>query len=121
MAGFADIRRQMRRDVHAAFAVSATYEDAFTAGPVAITVRLHNRVVQGVGGINDYVAVLESVDTLVFNAEELSGLGITLSRKGVIKLLDYGNYEMVLDTQDPPDGPLKIVWAVDRPKQTVAM
>lgn len=120
MAGFADIRRQMRRDVHAAFAVSATYEDPFTE-LTPITVRLHNQTIQSVGGINDYAAVLEAIDKLVFNAEELAALGITLTRKGVVKLVEYGGYEMVLDSLDPPDGPLKIVWAVDRPKQTVAM
>ena len=111
----------MRREIHAAFAVSATYEDSIVTTPTPITVRWHDRTVHEVGNINDYAGVLEAIDKLVFDSEELASLGITLTRKGSVKLLDYGNYELILDTLDPPNGPIGIVWTVSRPKQTVEL
>lgn len=111
----------MRRDVHAVFAVSATYEDSIVLTPKPITVRWHNKAVREVGGINDYAAVLEAIDKLIFDAEELSGLGVTPTRLGLVKLTEYGDYELILDSLDPPDGPIKIVWSVTRPKQSVEL
>lgn len=106
----------MRRDVHAAFAYAATYEDSVVTVPVAITVRWHDKV-ERVGNINsgDYPEILSTIEHLLFNSEELSAVGLTLKRGGTIKLTEFGNYELQLDALEPPDGPIKIVWTVVRP------
>ncbi len=106
----------MRRDVHAAFAYVATYEDDTVIVPVPITVRWHDKT-ERVGNINggDYAEILSTIEHLLFNSEEIDTKGITLVRGGLIKLTEFGDYELQLDALDPPDGPIKIVWSVVRP------
>jgi len=106
----------MRRDVHAAFAYAATYEDTVVTIPVPITVRWHDKV-ERVGNINsgDYSEILSTIEHLLFNSEELAAAGISLARGGTVKLTEFNNYELELDALEPPDGPIKIVWTVVRP------
>ena len=112
----------MRRDVHAAFAYAARLSQEVPASdPVEyvetdITVRWHDKT-ERVGNISggDYAEILSTIEHLLFNSEELSSLGLTLSRGDIVKLTEFGNYELQLDVQEPPDGPIKVIWTVVRP------
>ena len=112
----------MRRDVHAAFAYAAKLvrvvpeSDPVEYVETDITVRWHDKV-ERVGNINsgDYAEILSTIEHLLFNSEELAAAGITLVRGDLIKLTEFGNYELELDALEPPDGPIKIVWTVVRP------
>ena len=116
MPDWLTLRTQARRDIHAAFAYAATYEDDVATVPVPITVRWHDKV-ERVGNISggDYAEILSTIQNLLFNSEELATAGITLKHGGLVKLIDFGNYELELDVQEPPDGPIKITWTVVRP------
>lgn len=105
----------MRRQVHAAFAVSATYSDQDVNPPVAVSLRWQNKAVQAVGGIGDYAAVLDNIDKVIFDTDELIEKGITPVRKGEIVFTEYNGYALVLDQREPADGPIKQVWTVSRP------
>lgn len=109
-------RTQARRDIHAAFAYAATYEDDVVVVPVPITVRWHAKA-EIVGNISggDYSEILSTIQNLLFNSEEIASKGITLKHGGLVKLTDFGNYALELDVQEPPDGPIKIRWTVIRP------
>jgi hypothetical protein len=111
-----DFRSRMRRDVHAAFAYAATYEDDVVTTPETITVRWHDHT-ERVGNINggDYAEILSTIEHLLFNNEEIAAKGLTLKRGGLVKLTDFGNYELKLDVLEPPDGPIKVTWTVVRP------
>lgn len=125
MPGYADIRRRARRDIHAAFAVSATYTDDVVRPPTPLAVRWHDKgssfsgIVSSVGNISggDYAEVVENIDKIIFNTDELIEKGISPKRGGTITLTDYGDYQLVLDLREPTDGPLKMTWTVMRPGQ----
>lgn len=106
----------MRREVHAAFAYAATYEDSIVTIPAPITVRWHDKVerVGNIGG-GDYAEILSTIEHLLFDSEELAAKGLTLVRGGIVKLTKFNNYQLQLDVPEPPDGPIKIVWTVVRP------
>lgn len=99
----------MRRDVHAAFAVTAVYN----GGPTTLDVRFHDKFGPVGQGDNDYAQILESIDRLVFNSEELATKAVTLARNDILLLSDYG-ITMKLDVRQPIDGPINIVWTVAR-------
>lgn len=109
-------RTQMRRDVHAAFSYAATYEDSVAVVPVPITVRWHAKT-ERVGNIDggDYAEILSTINQLLFNSEELASKSLTLRRGGLVKLTGFGDYPLLLDVREPPDGPVKVVWTVVRP------
>lgn len=111
-----EIMAQARRDIHAELCVSATYEDDTTASPIAITVRWQAKS-QRVGNISggDYAEIVSTIDRLIFNREEIAAAGITLTQGGLVKLTEFGNYALELDTEEPPDGPIKNLWTVVRP------
>jgi hypothetical protein len=108
----------MRRDLHVAFAVSATYEDDSVVVPTPITVRWHNKSTR-IGDIQggDYAEVLETIDRLLFDSEEIATAAITLKRGGIVTLTEFGNTKFELDVREPADGPIKIVWTVTRPNK----
>jgi hypothetical protein len=110
-------RTKARRDIHAALSYAATYEDSAVTVPVPITVRWHSKA-EIVGNINggDYAEILSTIQRLLFNSEELAtangGSQLSLKRGGVVKLTDFGDYQLKLDSLDPVDGPIKISWVV---------
>lgn len=117
MSDWFDIRRQARRDVHAAFAVLASYNDStLTAPATGLHVRWHDRFTNAVGDIGggDYARVFENIDKIVFDADELAALGLTPRRGGEVTLTDYGHV-LTLDVREPTDGPVKVIWTVTRP------
>jgi hypothetical protein len=116
MASWLQQRAEARRVIHAAFGVAATYEDDTLAAPVVISVRWHSKR-ELVGNINggDYAEILSTIQNLLFNSEEMATKGITLKQGGLVKLTEFNDYQFMLDVQEPPDGPIKIVWSVVRP------
>lgn len=115
MSSYFAIRSQMRRGVHAAFAVDATYEDDVVTPALDVSVRWANK--QGrVGNLDngDYAEILESIDRLHFDSEELAAKGITLKRQGVVTLTEFGNAQFELDVREQADGPIRITWTVTR-------
>lgn len=106
---------QARRDIHAAFAIAATYEDQFTS-PTDVSLRWHDRFVQASGDIagGNYAQVFENIDRLIFDIAELTEKDLTLRRGGKVTLVSYG-YTFTLDVREPVDGPVKVTWTVTRP------
>lgn len=88
--------------------------------PVPITVRWHSKA-EIVGNINggDYAEILSTIQRLLFNSEELAtangGSQLSLKRGGIVTLTGFNNYQLQLDSMDPPDGPIKVSWVVARP------
>lgn len=114
MSDWLAARTQARRDIHAGFAVAAKVVQGLVETDV--TVRWHSKVerVGNIGG-GDYSEILSTIDRLLFNSEELTAAGITLKHGDLVKLTDFGNYELELDVREPPDGPIKVTWTVVRP------
>lgn len=112
MSGFSELKRAARQAIHEAFVVPALYSDqAWTNQPVGV--RWHNRLIrQGNLAAAGYAELIEGVDRLVFSRKELLDLGLVLQRDGVIVIPAYGGAMFTLDTLEPPDGPVDIVWNV---------
>lgn len=115
MSDFFEIKRQARRDIHAAFAVSASYSDATLAVPVTgLRVRWQDKLTNAEGDLSGgYARVFENVDRIIFSTDELADKGLTPQRGGVVTLDDYG-IELTLDVREPIDGPVKQIWTVTR-------
>lgn len=129
---FADIKAKMRRAIHGRLAVSCQFKDQdHPAGLVlaedataSLTVRFHTKIDRNGDLDGDYAEIIENVDKLVFldsNVAEVSAAlvangeaPIVLARKAEIVIPEYKNATFVLDTLEPPDGPLETVWLVAR-------
>jgi hypothetical protein len=113
---WADAKRDARAAVHAAFAVSARYLDPLLAAPVAITARWHAKGLTAAGdmGSEGFAEIVTRPDRLLFSREELTVAGVTLRHNGRVELTDYGIEVLVLDVEEPQDGPDRIVWTVSR-------
>lgn len=112
-----DIRRQARQDIHAAFAVSASYNDSTLIAPIAeIHVRWHDRFTAAIGDVvgGEYARIFENIDRILFDPVELAAKGFMPIRGGTVTLTKYG-YSFKLDVQEPIDGPDKISWTVMKP------
>jgi hypothetical protein len=123
-ADFWTIKTQARRDIHAAFSVTALYQDATMPTATEVHVRWHNRhrplgPFPNVGNLpgGDYADVFELVDHVIFNTDELASLGIVPMRNASLTFPQFGNFKMVLDVREPTDGPIKQTWTLQRPKQ----
>lgn len=111
---FADLKRTVRQAVHDTFAVPAFYSDsAVTAVPV--NVRWHNKLVRA-GNLDaaGYAEIFEGVNKVVFGDAELVTLGLTPRQQGVLTFPDYAPMTLVLDTLEPREGPVDVVWNVSR-------
>lgn len=65
------------------------------------------------GGDNDAVSILESIESLIFNADQLEALALDLARGDEIVIEGYG-ITFVLDQPLEGDGPLNVYWTVVR-------
>lgn len=108
---FADIKAQMRRDVHAAFALSCVYTGPGEE-PRDLTVRFHDKNRTG-GDMNaqGWATVIEGVTRVSFNREELAETGVTPKQYGVLYFPDY-DFTMTLSLKEPYDGPIDENWGV---------
>lgn len=79
--------------------------------------RWQDRFTTGIGDISggDYARVLDNIDKIIFDIDELVAKGITPRQGGVVCLTDYG-ISLSLDAREPVDGPVTIVWTVERLK-----
>jgi hypothetical protein len=116
MSAWFEARAKMRRGVHAAFAVEATYEDADVVVPVPITVRwgAEKQVRAGNLDSGDYAEIIESIDRLHFDSEELATKGVAIRRGGIVTLTEFTNAKFELDVREQADGPIRITWTVTR-------
>lgn len=113
------IKAQTRALLHEAMAEPASYSfggDTYptpeqTEAGLSLTVRWHNKMrIQGERDSSD-VGILEGVNRLVFNTDELTALGLTLTRLGEVTIPGYDK-QFRLDYHEEPDGPLNDYWSV---------
>lgn len=111
---FAELKAAARQAVHDQFSVCATYNDSTLPSPVQVNVRWHNRLLQqGDLGSGGYAQVIEGIDRIVFGADEITALGLTLRSRGTVQIPEYGA-TFALATREPSDGPVNVTWNVDR-------
>jgi hypothetical protein len=118
-ADFWTIKTRARRDIHAAFAVPALYQDATMAVAAPVNVRWHDRPGRPVGDLpgGDYALVFENVERIIFSEEELAASGLVPMRNGTLTFPQFNSFRLTLDAREPPDGPIKQGWTIQRPKQ----
>lgn len=117
-----ELKGQARRALHGAMAEPASYLAPGVGGvtyPTAdqdadglkLTVRWHTKMrIVGERDSSD-VGLLEGVNRLIFSADELDALGLTLARLGVVTIPGYSK-SLRLDRLEEPDGPHNIYWSV---------
>jgi hypothetical protein len=111
----ADLKATARREMHATMGVAATYEDDTLLDPVAVTVRLHTRRTTQPGMVSPNMAeMISGAERLVFNREDLETAGVELVREGRVTIPEYDDVVFILDSKDPPDGPINESWVVGR-------
>jgi hypothetical protein len=122
MGGLSALKLQARTALHAAMAEPAIYTAPGAGGAVyptqeqtdaglSLTVRWHNKMrIQGERDSSD-VGILEGINRLVFNTDELTALGLVLTRLGTVEIPGYGK-SFRLDQHEEPDGPLNDYWSV---------
>lgn len=117
---FADIKAQMRRDVHASFAVPCHYVSAASGfdrrfdidfDGQTITARFQDRLQQSNSGGGGWAQIIEGVTRVTFNREELEAAGIVPAQFDVVEFIDYG-VSAKLQLRDPYDGPIEERWTV---------
>lgn len=115
-----EIKAQSRASNHAFFAVAVLWSDdgGVTWSPPeadkeVFSARLHNKLVRQGDQGGDYMDIIEGIERLVFNAEQLDALDITLSRGDLIQFPGYG-ITVELDQHEQDDGPLNRYWHVTR-------
>lgn len=108
---FAEIKMRSRRAVHKTLAVPCLYRGPGGLAEVAITARLHDRIVQGGDASGGYATIIEGVTRAVFDREELTAKGVTLRKRGRVTFPDYG-VTLELDVRDAYDGPVTEKWSV---------
>lgn len=129
----ADIKEKARRAIHGKLAVPVSYVDAdhplglVFAGDYegdGLKVRYHNRLTK-TGDLNgDYADIIDGIDKLVFLTENVAEVSaalvangeapLVIGRGGVVTIAAYQGLQFTLDTEEPPDGPLEIIWVVAR-------
>lgn len=129
----ADIKAKARRLLHARAAVPALLRDEdHPAGLIfatdytgpGLTVRYHNKIDRSGDLDGDYSEIIDGIDRLVFNDENIAAVSaaleangeapLSLARAAVVTIPDYKGLRFTLDSQQPPDGPLEVVWVVAR-------
>jgi hypothetical protein len=112
---FAQLKREVRRAVHDAFAVDATYQDASMLYPVQLRVRYHSRVANPFGDLEGagYAEIIENAERVVFDLEELAAKAITPCKGAKITLVEYG-FCATLNTRDTKTGPVNEAWTITR-------
>jgi hypothetical protein len=115
---FADLKRELRRAAHDAFAVPATYGDDTLEEPVDLLVRWHQRV-QTIVGDHQYAAAVETAERVTFDRDELAEKGVTPRRGGLLTMAGYERAgtptpAVYLDNREPWDGTIAETWNVSR-------
>lgn len=106
MAGFRDLKRKMRRDVHRVMFVPALYYATPTSVPVAVTIRDHTKIaaatngaLTGGGAAASYAQTVEHEPKILFMVEQLPA---GKPRYGAIVSVEAGEAYRV-EAADPAD------------------
>lgn len=129
----ADIKAKARRAIHGKLAVPASLtDDSHPSGLIfaedytgpGLLVRYHNKIDRNGDLDGDYAEVIDGIDRLVFNDENLAAVSaaleengeppLSLARAAVVTIAEYKGLRFTLDSQEPPDGPLEVIWVVAR-------
>lgn len=114
-----DLKAQARAALHGAMAVPASYSYDGDTFPTAeqldaglkLTARWHMKMKISGERSSDDVAFLEGVNRLIFNADELAALGLTLEQNGEVTIPGYAK-TLRLDQREDDDGPANVYWSV---------
>lgn len=105
---FATAKSRLRRVVHNALAVDATYVDDSMSEPVEIKARWHNKIDRFGDPLEQgYAEIVQGVDRIGFIPEDYPGM--TFKKGGVVAFPDYGN-AFSLQVLEPSDGVLTRWW-----------
>lgn len=113
MFDFAALKAQARQTVHDTLSVPATFVSKDMMTRAELRVRWINKIVIN-GDIVEtgYAEMIEGVDRCVFNQLELNEQSITLQRGDMLTMWDSA--VLILDSQEPPTGPVEVIWRVVR-------
>lgn len=116
-----DIKRSARRALHSLAAEPCRYvpDDApyspsaeQLAEGLTLTVRFKSKA-RAMQAESDAVMILENVESLIFQADQLQALGLTLESGALVQVPGY-EITFQLDQPMDPDGPLNVYWTVTR-------
>ncbi len=117
-----EIKRSARTAIHARMAEPCIYTDRDapaipsaeqSAGGLSLSARFKSKM--QIGHVeSDAMAILENVESLIFNQDQLTALGLELESGAVVEFPGYG-ISFRLDQQMDDDGPLNRYWTVTRP------
>lgn len=113
---FAEFKREMRRVVHDTFAVRARWRAPHDSLWIELGVRYHNKKIVGDQEIDGYATRLDTVDSLVFDGEELAAKNVLLQSQQLVVLTDYNEAVYRLERLKEIDGPVNVEWEVTRVK-----
>lgn len=113
---FSAAKAQARQAVHDYLAVPALYSDKTLDTPVDVNVRWHSKI-DRFGDLDGgkWAEIIDGVNRVIFNRPELTEKGLDV-RKGGTVTLTVGDItaNLVLDTLEPNNGPIEVIWLVTR-------
>ncbi len=110
----ADLKRDARQAMHDTLSITAAYMDDSLAAPLAVQVRVHNRIVREMDMPgNGMTEMLSSIDRIIFDREALADDEVALRRGGIITVPEWET-TFELDIRDAYDGPVEEIWTVVR-------
>lgn len=116
-----DVKRQARTALHAEMGEPCRYITSVQppvpsaeqlAEGLVLSVRFQSKL-RTANAEPDGLAILENVESLIFNSDQLAALEIELESGALIDIPGYG-IVFRLDQQMDPDGPLNVYWTVVR-------
>lgn len=120
--GLSAIKAQARLGIHARMAEPCTYSDGVEptvptleqqAAGLALTARFHTKLRTNLANVSDGLTVMEPIEKVVFNATELTALGLVLDQGSVVYFPGY-DLSVILDQPLDGDGPENVYWTVTR-------
>lgn len=117
MFDWTSAKTRVRKAVHDTFRVPVQLEAVAAPGTlVDLHVRWHDKLTM-VGNIVEagYADVLEGIDRIIFEREELVEKGVLLRRGDEVRFGPaFQGTVLILDTSEPSDGPVNVIWKVTR-------
>lgn len=117
-----DVKRAARTGIHGALAEPCIYHDRDlgmipsadqTAEGLVLSARFKSKL-RTASAEDDGVSILENVESLIFNQDQLTALGLDELENGtVVEFPGYG-ISFRLDQPMDADGPLNVYWTVVR-------
>lgn len=119
--GLSAIKTTTRLAIHARMSEPCSYSDGASptvpsaeqiAEGLGLHARFHTKTKTQIGD-NDGLSLMEPIEKLIFNATELSSLGLVLEHGARIDFPGYG-LSVRLDSELDGDGPENVYWTVIR-------